>query len=265
MKIYKIFDEELDLFIGTLLYYEKAEDYIIELSDSLDEWTAPLLLTSYVKKGIFTIPREISFLWVKERIIPSGRQNIGAILDNHKMKQYSELPFLELSGGRCSQDHLFIKRVNELPDYVVDRAQRNVRECVVLSENTLLCFFAGEITKKVNLEKLAQIKDVNKILRSPLLIQSCKVATGGYSITFNDSIDIPASVLYEYGELVPLDLKDFITFVQCNILDTSDVCDTLACSRQNVSYLVKQEQLTPIKKEVKGNLYTKGDVLRNKW
>lgn len=70
MKIYEIWDEELQLSIGDLLYYDKEKSVIIELREYLDEWTAPLLLTSFVKKQIFTIPREISFLWVKGREIP---------------------------------------------------------------------------------------------------------------------------------------------------------------------------------------------------
>ena len=54
------------------------------------------------------------------------------------------------------------------------------------------------------------------------MFQSGKVGTGGYSVTFNDSIDIPAAILYESGVYIPLKLKDFIAFVQKNILDTSD-------------------------------------------
>ena len=96
MKIFEINDEADNLFIGNLLYYEKEKTFIIELSDELDEWTAPLLLTSFVKKGIYTIPRDISFLWVQERVIPSGRQNIGSILTHHKLKSYDEMKLLEL-------------------------------------------------------------------------------------------------------------------------------------------------------------------------
>lgn len=265
MKIYKIIDEELDLFIGTLLYYEKAKDFIIELNDGLDEWTAPLLLTSYIKKGILTIPREISFLWVKERIIPSGRQNIGSILNTHKLKQYDELTFLELSNGRCSQDYLYIKRIIDLPDYVVKRAQKNIVECVVLNSNTLLCFFADHTTRKICLDELSQIEGINKIRRNHLLLQSCQIGTGGYFITFNNTIDIPATVLYHAGNLIQLDLEDFITFARNNILDTRSSCNALACSRQNLSYLVKQKQLNAIRSDVKGNLYLKGNILRNSW
>ena len=64
--------------------YEKEKSFIIELTDSLDEWNAPLLFTNLVKKRIYTVPRDLSLLWVKERIIPSGRQNIRDILNNHK-------------------------------------------------------------------------------------------------------------------------------------------------------------------------------------
>ena len=107
MKIYEILDRENELSIGTLIYYKKSRTFIIELQGYLDEWNAPLLMTSFVKRGIFTIPRDISLMWVRERIIPSGRQNIGMILNTHKLKEYDEMTFLEKSGGVCSQDSLY--------------------------------------------------------------------------------------------------------------------------------------------------------------
>ena len=64
-------------------------------------------LQAMSKKKIYTIPRDISFLWVKERVIPSGRQNIKAILTQHHMETYDEIVILEISEGRCSQDSLY--------------------------------------------------------------------------------------------------------------------------------------------------------------
>lgn len=49
------------------------------------------------------------------------------------------------------------------------------------------------------------------------------------------------------------------------MLDTTESCDLLECSRQNMSYMVRKQQLTPVKEEVRGNLYLKGDVLRTLW
>ena len=119
--------------------------------------------------------------------------------------------------------------------------------------------------KKIELNTMEDVEDLKKVINNERLYQSGKVGTGGYYITFNDSIDIQASVLYEAGELIPLKLSDFKVFMQKNMLDTTESCNLLECSRQNISYMVNQQKLTPVKEEVRGNLYLKGDVLRTMW
>lgn len=265
MRNYEIFDEENSISIGTLLYYEKEKSFIIELVDTLDEWSAPLLLTSYVKKGIFTIPRDISMHWVKERIIPSNRQNIDAILRNHKLKSYDEMKFLELSDGRCSQDSIFIKRIDSLPDYVQKRILHNLTEAVVLEDYKMICFFSDKTIRKIDFKTLPASPDMKKILGFKRLFESAKVGTGGYFVTFNDSIDIPAWLLYKSGKKIPLEPEDFISFAQKNICDTQQTCIELECSRQNISYMISHNMITPLKENVKGNLYLRGDVIKNLW
>lgn len=265
MKIYEILDYEEKRFIGVLLYYEQKKEFIIELSEHLDEWTAPLLFANLVKQHIFTVPRDLSFLWVKERIIPSGRQNITSILKNHKLESYDEMKFLELSRGRCSQDSLYIKKADKLPEYVRTRNEKNIVDCILCDKRVLLCFFVDGTVRKIDLNTISDMDDVDKILKNDSLYQSCEIGIGGYFITFNDSIDIAADVLYETGVRIPLSRNDFICFAQNNVLDTSQCCEILSCSRQNISYLVKQEKLHAIKENVKGNLYLKADVSRNKW
>lgn len=265
MKLYEILDEENGLFVGVLQYYEKEHSYVIELQEGLNEWNAPLLFTSYVKKGIYTIPRDISFLWVKERVIPSGRQNIQAILNTHKLERYDEMKMLEISAGKCSQDSLYIKKVKELPEFVIERRKKNLMDCVMCEENTVLCFFEDETVKKISLTQIPQEYDMEKVLKNHALFESGKVGTGGYCLTFNETIDIPSYVLYDIHPTLPLQKQDFDAFVQKNLLDTTKLCDVLDCTRQNVSYMLKRKMITPVKHEVKGNLYLKGDVLRNKW
>lgn len=264
MKIYEIYDEETDRSIGVLLYYEKQKTCIIELQDDLDEWTAPLLFTSYVKQQIYTIPRDISFLWVKERVIPSGRQNISDILAHHHLQSYDEMKFLEISEGKCSQDRMYIRKIDRLPEYIRKRQQKNVLDCVLLDACSLLCFFADGDTRKIELKRLAGVENVDKIIKNEQLYRSGKVGVDGYYVTFNDSIDIPAQTLYTSGMKVPLKMKDFETFVKQNIVDTAEGCKILDCSRQNIAYMVGQRQLEPLKENVRGNLYLKGDLLRNK-
>lgn len=265
MRSYEIVDTEEHRSVGILLYYEKKKDFIIELQCDLDEWTAPLLFTNLVRNGVYTVPRDLSFLWVKERVIPSGRQNISAILKNHKMDAYDEMKFLELSKARCSQDNLCIKKIDRLPAYVVERAEKHVVDCVPCAEHKVLCFFADGTVKKIDLLEIQSVTGVDKVLRNEPLYQSCQVGTGGYSITFDDSIDIPAWILYDVGVTIPLSQDDFICFAKNNLLDTTECCEVLDCSRQNISYMVKRGQLEEVKANVKGNLYQKGDVLKNMW
>ena len=265
MKIYGINDDESGLSVGTLLYYEKERSCVIELQEGLDEWTAPLLFTGYVREGIYTIPRDVSYLWVKERVIPHSRQNIGSILSHHRMKSYDEMRFLEISGGRCSQDSLSVRQLEQVPEYVEQRMRYNLCECITLKGYTLLCFFADDTVRKVDLSLLDKAKDMDKVIGNEALFESCSIGSGGYAAVFNDAIDVPAWLLYSSGVSVPLTTDDFAVFVRKNIADTAESCDILQCSRQNLSYLVKKGHLSPVKKDVKGNLYLKGDVISNRW
>ena len=84
-------------------------------------------------------------------------------------------------------------------------------------------------------------------------------------LSMDENLCMTEAVLYESGVKIPIKLSDFIAFIRKNVYDTTESCYMLECSRQNVSYLVKQQQLTTIKEEVKGNLYLKGDIINNQW
>ena len=138
-----------------------------------------------------------------------------------------------------------------------------------------MCYFADGNTRKIDLKNISKndsaaqsidrLAGLDKVLENDSLYRSGKLGTGGYFVTFNDSIDIPADILYESGEKVPLGLEDFKTFVRHNIIDTTESCDMLECSRQNISYMVNQGQMSAVKEDVRGNLYLKGEVLSNIW
>ena len=264
MKSYLIIDGEVERSIGVLLYYEKDNSYIIELEDTLDEWNAPLMFAPFVKRDIYTIPREICYLWVKERVVPSSRQNIDDILAHHNLKSYDEMRILEISGGRCSQDDMYIRRINKLPDYVVERAGRNVTECFISDESHMICFFADETVRKIDINELTEPDDVVKVAGNKALFETVKIGAGGYCITFNDSIDIPASVLYMSGAEIPLKPGDFMAFIRNDVLDTTQSCELLECSRQNLAYMIKKDRLRPLREEMNGNLYLKGDIIRSR-
>lgn len=265
MKSYAIYDKREEQYgiIGYLFYYKKSESFIIELCEELDEWSAPLLFQKFVHDHVYTIPRQISLLWVKERVIPSGRQNIGMILKNHKMTEYNEMSFLKLSGGRCSQDDCYLREIaeNELPESIRTRMQKNVKDCFPSKDQQLICLFKDGIVKKVDLSRLTdEYHEIAYVLKNTHLLDSVRIGVGGYSILFQDCIEIPAAKLREIGQTLPLFAEDFDRFVSRNVVDASKTCELLQCSRQNLSYLVKEEKLTPIIYGAKENLYLRGEI-----
>lgn len=277
MKIFEIVDSDKECMVGVLLYFKKRKTFVIELIDSLDEWSAPLLFTGFVKKNVFTIPRDICLAWVRERVIPIDRQNINAILNNHRLKEYDEMKLLELSEGKCSQDNLYIKKIDELPAFILDRMKQNLVDVELMEDYEMLCFFNDEKVCRVKLpllcdktmkniiEKRIKVGDIEKIIKNEKLYESGKIGAGGYFITFNDSIDIPASLLYEAGKEIDIKLSEIMSFLNKNIVDTTECCNMLNCTRQNLSYMVKKEQLSVVKENVNGNLFLKGEIERNSW
>lgn len=263
MKSYAIFDEELKRNepLGYLFYYEKANAFIIELCEDLDEWEAPLLFQGLVREKRYTVPKDIALLWVRERVIPSGRQNIGLIMKNARIKEYSEMALLSLSSGKCSQDSCYIKEVDyaAIPATIQQRSLLNVSECFPSEDRQIICMFRDNTVRKVNLTRLKD-RNVSYVLKNDALFYSVKVGVGGYSIVFDGSIEIPASALRKEGILVPLSTSDFINFVRVNTVDTTKACDMIQCSRQNIAYLVKTKKIVPIKTGTKENLYTKGAI-----
>ena len=265
MKSYAIYDENDNgkTIIGYLLYYEKSENFIIELNENLSEWEVPLLFQGLVKKGIYTVPADISLMWVRERVIPSGRQNIGSILKTHKLKDYNEMALLALSNGKCSQDSCYISEVKDIPENIKRRMDMNVSECFPTEDYQLVCMFKDNTVRKIEFEKFEnKNRDISRILKYKEMFNSVKVGVGGYSVVFNENIEIPVSDLRREGLLLPLSASDFYGFVRRNVVDATKACDMLQCSRQNLSYMVKEGKLEPIICGTKENMYVKGDIER---
>lgn len=267
MKSYAIYDADLNRItaIGYLFYYEKAEEFVIELCEDLDEWDAPLLFQSLVRQGIYTVSKEDSLLWVKERVIPSGRQNIGMILKSHHLKRYSEMALLSLSKGRCSQDSCYLEEVPEekIPENIVKRRRQNMQECFVTGDKQLLCMFKDNTVRKVDLTKLVdKYKDAAHVLKNEEILYSASVGVGGYSVSFNGAIEIPVSELRKIGVLLPLTTDDFYDFICNNVIDTTGACDKMKCSRQNLSYMVNEGKIKPVIRGTKENLFLKGEIER---
>lgn len=162
------------------------------------------------------------------------------------MKEYSEIALLSLSKGRSSQDSCYVKEVSEkeVPENIKARKLGNVVECFATENNGIVCLFQDNTARLIYLEKLMdKYNEVRHVLKQKELLESVQVGVGGYSISFNGSIEIAVADLKVVGELMPLKASDFYGFIQKNVVDTTKACLMIECTRQNLSYLVKEHRL----------------------
>ena len=265
MKVFAIHDDEIDIknSIGYLFHYERSNSFVIELVNTLDEWNAPLLFSTLVKRGVYTIPKDIAMLWVQERVIPSGRQNIGLILKNSKMAKYSEGKLLALSQGKSSQDACYVKKIDvkDLPDWVIQRQKSNIFEAFPIVDNRIVCLQNNDYAIAVDLEKcLDQVPKLYTVLSDERLMSTLKVEAGGYGVCFNDSISVDKDTLINNGVVLPIYARVFTDFANHSVINTTEACTILNCSRQNLAYFIKNKILHPIKESWKENVFLRGEL-----
>lgn len=270
MKLFAIRDESFEdkPVLGYLVYYEKDKNFYIELPDNADPWQTPLLLSSFAKKGEYTINAYWSKLWVQQRIVPSDRQNIGRILKDNGLEEYDEYELLMLGEGRCAQDNYYLEAIEtgQLPAKFMKRFQSKIEDVVPLKDRQLLVFFRDGMVRKCNMKPWFE-KEPKYI---PLLNSQeyfCKVAvqSGGYGICWGENISILDKELYAYGMEIALSLEDFRDFVSFCVINAAEAAEMLDCSRQNVGDLVQRGKLRPLKKEQKSTLFLKSEVVQRKW
>lgn len=270
MKIFAIKDETDDRkkTLAWLIYYEKEKRFYIELPDDADPWETPLILSSVLRRGEKTANAYWSKLWVQQRIVPSDRQNLGRILKDNQLETYDEFDLLMLANGRCSQDDYYLELVsdNELPISILQRFEKKVEDVVPLSIGNLLVFFRNGIVKRCDIRsELEQDIAFSPILKSLELYRTVSVQTGGYGVCWGESLVISDQSLYESGQVVPLTLDDFRSFVENRIINTAEAAELLDCSRQNIDDLIRRDKLHPIKTSPKNKLFLKSELLQRKW
>lgn len=269
MKIYAICNTLRDLNnpVGFLFHYEKQNDFIIELNENLTFKEAPILFQKFVKNSTYVLGKHDSYLWVKERIVPSDRQNIGAILNKAKLTKYDEMSLLKIGKGKSSQDDCYIINISKdlLPKYVLKRQQKNIEHCYYCGDNNIVCTLFDKSVLYLDLKKLCKVNQkVKFILNKDDILQNTYPDCGGYSINIDSIIDIPAIQIRKMSNLMPFTSDLLINFVNNNLVDTSYACEVLKCSRQNLSQKIKENKIVPAKKVKKENLFYYSHILNLK-
>ena len=270
MKIFAIRDEE-DITgkdLAYLFYYENDKKFYIELREDADPWELPLLLDSFAKKREMTVDSYWSEIWVRQRIIPPDRQNIGEILRDNHLESYDEYGLLLPAMGRCAQDSYYLAavRFDELPEEIRMRFSKRVEDALALEDFKLLVFFRDETVKKCDMAAYFSEKDgFGALLENPDYFKYASVMPGGFGISWDININVSAGELYRIGTEIPLTAEDFRSFAAQKVVNVAEAADMLGCTRQNIDYLTRSGKLRPIKTAEKAILYMKSDIQSHGW
>ena len=267
MKICAIRDEYANKKeIGYLFYFEKSRIFSIELEDSVSEQDVPVFLASFVRKGIRTLDPEWSRRWVRQRIIPEERQNLGIILRENHLQMYDEYRLLILGSGRCAQDDCMVLPVKkaQLPTWMQKRTGKKLAFALPLSSQHILAGYNDGTLRKTDLMPLIKSGRSQMLLAKPELIQDFEMLPGGMGITWSGETFLMAEQLYDEGELLSVSTEQFTRAVSEYVMDTGDVCAELNCSRQYVNSLVVKNELSVLKESGNNRIYEKSAVNRLK-
>ena len=270
MKLFAIRDgaDDAGKDLAYLIYYEVDKRFYIELPENADPWETPLLLSGFAKRGEKTVNSYWSKIWVRQRIVPPDRQNIGQILRDNGLKMYDEYRLLVLSGGRCAQDEYYLAPIETemLPDVIKQRFGRKVEDVVPLPDNRLLVFFHDGTIRKCDMTwHFRTVPQFSVLLTRPELFSKVRIQSGGYGIEWDEMLSVPDEILYKMGKRIPLAAADFRFFASERIINSLEAAEILGCSRQYVSELVKTGKLEPVKTSEKNTLFLKSDVLKRNW
>ena len=246
--------------LGYLFYYERSKRFFAEILNETDEWTAPFMFSGHVKKGIYSIDSEWSGKFVRQRIIPPDRQNLGSILKDNNLKSYDELKLLLLSEGRCAQDELYLKRVSEkdiLPE-IKERLEHKVLEVMALGDSKVLVFFRDKESRIIDLQKLkGNDRAFANVLMDKEVFKNVRVSPGGNGIEWGEERFIPAELLRKKGKKSEIGFEDVKVFIKTRLYDTADLTEYLGCSRQYIKQMADKGKCAAVREASNTNLYFK--------
>ncbi len=94
-----------------LLWQQDVRELVIEICDWAGPLDLPMTLGALAQKGLRRIEGEWVERWVRERVPPPGRQNLGEVLKANNLEFYDEYELFFTAEGRCAQDDFFIRAI----------------------------------------------------------------------------------------------------------------------------------------------------------
>ena len=279
MRAYAIRDASIDKGrdLAWLLYYEREDTFHIEISEDVDEWDAPLILSSFVKRGVRALDPFWSRVWFEQRIVPRDRQNLGMILKENGLKEYDAHRLLILADGRCAQDECFITplKTGAFPQEL-SRRLAGTLSCIVPVPDRTLLFFRDGLVESIcdtELQELCSwetaalctvVSDRERLMKRLRLYRERLVGLtmqpGGHGITRSDDCHIPVDILRSGGPPLPVAAADFKAYLQQELIDTAGAAELMGCTRQNIQDLVRRGRIKPVMTLRNNFLFLRSDL-----
>ena len=249
--------------LALLECFERLRSFYIELPPHVDPWDLPFVLHEFARRGEPTVDSQWALRWVRSRLVPTERQNLGEVLRTNNLQSYDELSLLELTEGRCSQDECYLVplREDQLPAWYTERRETRMTDVFALDGLRLLaCFRDGESLLCDMGELLANSRIFSRVLADEELFGRATLQAGGHGVCWGETLLVSSHALRNAGTSTGLVASDIVALGRQAVLDTSEVARIMDCSRQNVSDLVRRGRLTPIKSTTRGPLFMRSDV-----
>lgn len=96
------------------------DDVRIEISESATVDDVPAFFIPFLEKGERLICGDLALRWLRERIVPSGRQNLGEVLKAAGLNEYDEIELLRAGKGKSSHDSFLVHEIDPSEDMAFD-------------------------------------------------------------------------------------------------------------------------------------------------
>lgn len=266
MKSYVLRDDTLgDKNLAYIFYHQNSGNWFVELADDADEWELPCILEHFARNGERTIGSYWAREFVRNRIIPPDRQNLGTILRDNRLREYDEFKLFLLSDGRCAQDDCYIIPIKyeELPKSIQKRQSRYIETADICSDEMLIVLKNGEVySVDLNLKNGVQrSSQINRLLAYMDRIKGVTKDCGGCGITYDEDGFIHTENLISMGRKLPISANMLKNYATSELISTTEAMKMLGCTRQNLDDFVKRGKLNPAPVNATCRMYYRSDIL----
>lgn len=250
--------------LAVVSYHEADDGFLIDLPPGADPWAEPLVLSSFAERGVRTVGPEWSKRWVRSRLVPPSRQNLGEVLKVNGLERYDEAALLAMTGGENSQDDCYVEPLglDAAPRWYAQRYAERLSDVIPLDGGRLFLMFADGAAGVCHLADLTRDYPLlARVVADEGAAAGAGTAYGGRMACWGTTVTVPAEALRDACERIPLTRADMGRLAAAALVDASQAADLLGCSRQNVGAMARRGTLEPVKTGPKSTLFMRADIL----